>query len=135
MRYLGDKENYKFDPASLYELESVSHREYGTGYYFDDCHENAQITKDGGYLRDKAFLSTVSGVNEQDGTAVLCQRNKSVEGQVCELVSPGKSSVEFVLEDLRDMKGNKIDSAPHPQMEFTVKMNVPMKKGDIIRGK
>lgn len=135
MRYLENKANYKFDAASLYELESVSHREYGTGYYFDDCHQNAQITKDGGYLRDKAFLSTVSEVNEKDGTAVLCQRNKSVEGQVCELVSPGKSSVEFVLEDLRDMKGNKIDSAPHPQMEFTVKMNVPMKKGDIIRGK
>lgn len=135
MRYLADKENYCFNPASLYELESVSHREYGTGYYFDDCHQNAQITKDGGYLRDKAFLSTVTEVNEQDGIAVLCQRNKSVEGQVCELVSPGKSSVEFVLEDMRDLKGNKIDSAPHPQMEFTVKMNVPMKKGDIIRGK
>ncbi len=133
--YLADKENYKFDPRSLYELTSVSHREYGTGYFFDDCSQNAQITADGGYLRDKAFLSTVSEVDEKKGIAVLCQRNKSVEGQVCELVSPGKKSVEFVLEDMRDMKGEKIDSAPHPQMLFTVKMNVPMKKGDIIRGK
>lgn len=133
--YLSDPDNYKFTPKSLYELESVSHREYGTGYFFDSCSENAQISSDGGYLRDKAFLSTVSEVDETNGRAILCQRNKSVEGQVCELVSPGKSSVEFILEDLKDSDGNKIDSAPHPQMLFSVKMNVPMKKGDIIRGK
>ncbi len=133
-RYFDDKENYKFDPRMLYELESVSHREYGTGYFFDNCHENAQITSDGGYLRDKAFLSTVSEIDEEKGIAILCQRNKSVEGQVCELVSPGTYSREFVLEDMRDLDGNKIESAPHPQMLFSVKMNIPMKKGDIIRG-
>ena len=134
-RYFDDMDGYRFDPRALYELTSVSHREYGTGYFFDNCHENAQITSDGGYLRDKAFLSTVSDVDEEKGIAVLCQRNKSVDGQVCELVSPGVVSREFVLEDMRDLDGNKIESAPHPQMLFTVKMNVPMKKGDIIRGK
>ena len=133
--YLRDPKNYVFNPKSLYELESVSHREYATGYFFDNCSENAQISSDGGYLRDKAFLSTVSDVDTENGRAVLCQRNKSVNGQVCELVSPGKDSVEFVLEDMRDEKGNPIDSAPHPQMLFSVKMTVPMKKGDIIRGR
>lgn len=134
-RYFEDMDNYRFDERALYELTSVSHREYGTGYFFDNCHENAQITSDGGYLRDKAFLSTVSEVDVEKGIAVLCQRNKSVDGQICELVSPGAVSREFILEDMRDMKGEKISSAPHPQMLFTVKMNVPMKKGDIIRGK
>ena len=133
--YLRDPKNYVFNPKSLYELESVSHREYATGYFFDNCSENAQISSDGGYLRDKAFLSTVSDVDEENGRAVLCQRNKSVNGQICELVSPGKDSVEFILEDMRDEKGNPIDSAPHPQMLFSVKMTVPMKKGDIIRGR
>ena len=133
--YLRDPKNYVFNPKILYELESVSHREYATGYFFDNCSENAQISSDGGYLRDKAFLSTVSDVDTENGRAVLCQRNKSVNGQVCELVSPGKDSVEFILEDMRDEKGNPIDSAPHPQMLFSVKMTVPMKKGDIIRGR
>lgn len=133
--YLRDPENYVFNPKSLYELESVSHREYATGYFFDNCSENAQISSDGGYLRDKAFLSTVSDVDTENGRAVLCQRNKSVNGQICELVSPGKDSIEFTLEDMRDEKGNPIDSAPHPQMLFSVKMTVPMKKGDIIRGR
>lgn len=134
-KYFADKENYVFDKASLHELESVSHREYDTGYFFDKSIEDAKISKDGGYIRDKAFLSTVEDVCEEKGIAILCQRNKSVEGQVCELVSPGKTSVEFKLEDMRDLNGEKIESSPHPQMLFSVKMTVPMKKGDIIRGK
>ena len=133
--YVADPVGYRFDPRSRYELESVSHREYGTGYFFDDCAQNAQISSDGGYLRDKAFLATVSEVNPETGRATLCQRNKSIEGQICELVSPGKASAQFTLTDLRDMQGEKIDSAPHPQMLFTVQTNVPMKPGDIIRGK
>ncbi|MBQ4065763.1 MAG: U32 family peptidase, partial [Clostridia bacterium] len=34
-RYLADPVSYAFDPVWLTELESVSHREYGTGYFFD----------------------------------------------------------------------------------------------------
>ncbi len=133
--YFADPENYVFDKNHMYDLECVSHREYGTGFFYDDCSENAQVSSDGGYIKDKSFLSTVESVDEQNGRATLVQRNKSYEGQECELISPGKSYVPFILEDLRDESGQKIDSSPHPQMIFSVKMNVPMKKGDIIRGK
>ena len=49
----------------------------------------------------------------------------------------GVSYEEMRAEDMVvvDLDGNKIESAPHPQMLFSVKMNIPMKKGDIIRGK
>ncbi len=132
--YCENPSDYTFDPASLYELESVSHRTYGTGYFYDDCSQNAQISPVGGYLRDKAFLATVAQTDEANGRALLCQRNKAFEGQACELVSPGKSSVSFTLTDLRDENGSPIESAPHPQMLYSVKMTVPMKKGDILRG-
>ena len=133
-RYLADKAHYTFDGDSLYELESVSHREYATGFFFDDCTQNAQITQNGGYLRDKAFLATVSEIDEKAGRALLLQRNKACEGDVCELVSPGQKSVRFTLADLRDTDGEKIDSAPHAKMLYSVKMTVPMKVGDIVRG-
>lgn len=44
-RYLADPEKYVYDPAWLRELESVSHREYCTGYWFDDPAENANTAK------------------------------------------------------------------------------------------
>ncbi len=134
MRYVEQGENYRFDSKSLYELESVSHREYGTGYFFDDCHENAQISKDGGYIRDKAFLSTVVSFDRETSRATLCQWNKSCEGQICELVSPGVYSREFTLTDMRDMNGEKIESSPHPRMLFTVSAPFEFKEGDIVRG-
>ncbi len=134
LKYLADKEHYTFDGKSLYELESVSHREYATGFFFDDCSQNAQITQNGGYLRDKAFLATVSEIDEKTGRALLLQRNKACEGDECELVSPGKGSVKFTLTDLRNQENEKIDSAPHAKMLYSVKMTVPMKAGDIIRG-
>ena len=134
LAYWADKEHYTFDGKSLYELESVSHREYSTGFFFDDCSQNPQITQSGGYLRDKAFLATVSDIDETSGRAVLLQRNTACEGDACELVSPGKSSVPFTLTDLRNTDNEKIDSAPHAKMLYSVRMTVPMQKGDIIRG-
>jgi putative protease len=38
----------------LYELDSVSHREYCTGYYFDRPGNEANLTTLNGYIRDKA---------------------------------------------------------------------------------
>ncbi len=134
-RYLSLGDKYVFDEKSLYELESVSHREYGTGYFFDSPIENAQITKDGGYIRDKAFLATVESYDKDTGRAVLIQRNKSVCGQECEIISPSKDMRTLVLQDMQDAAGEKIQSAPHPQMKFSIKAPFEMQYGDIIRGK
>ncbi len=134
MRYMANPDSYVFDEDFHTELTSVSHREYGTGYFFDAPSENAQITKDGGYIRDKAFLATVESYDEATGRAVLYQRNKALNGEECQLVSPGVKTRNIVLEDMRDMDGNAIESAPHPQMRFSVKAPFQLKYGDIVRG-
>lgn len=131
--YFNDKENYKFNPQSKKELESVSHREYHTGYFFDSPMKCANIASNGGYIKDKAFLATVQEV--KDGRAILFQRNKMCEGDSIEIVSPGRKTVEFVARDMRDQKGNSIQSAPHPQMIFSIEAGKDIHKGDIIRAK
>lgn len=135
MRYIANPDSYVFDESFLTELTSVSHREYGTGYFFDAPGENAQITKDGGYIRDKAFLASVESYDAETGRAVLYQRNKAVDGEECELVSPGVKTRPLTLCDMRDMDGNPIESAPHPQMKFSIKAPFTLKYGDIVRGK
>jgi collagenase-like PrtC family protease len=54
--YLADKENYTYDPRWLDELYSVSHREYCTGYFLDDCRKESHLATTLGYLREKAYL-------------------------------------------------------------------------------
>lgn len=135
MRYLNDKDSYVFDEDFKRELCCVSHREYGTGYYFNAPSENANITSDGGYIRDKAFIATVESYDKASGRATLIQRNKALDGEVCELVSPGQKSRDITLCDMRDQDGNSIPSCPHPQMKFTISTPFALNFGDIIRGK
>jgi len=132
--FFNDPSNYKMDPESLEMLESVSHRRYGTGYYFDIPLENAQIAEEGGYVREKAFLATVESYDASTGRCTLLQRNKTSEGETVRVISPFRKAREFVLEDMKDDKGNPIPSSPHPKMLYSVKAPFEMHEGDILCG-
>lgn len=125
---------YKMNPQSLEILESVSHRRYGTGYYFDTPIDNAQIAEEGGYIREKAFLATVESYDKESGRCTLLQRNKTVEGEKVRVISPFKDVREFILEDMKDERGNSIPSSPHPKMLYSVKAPFELQEGDILCG-
>lgn len=132
--YLADPENYKVNPLSLESLESVSHRRYGTGFFFDAPIDNAQIAQEGGYIREKAFIATVEGYDSESGRCLLRQKNKVCEGETVRLVSPFTPPRELTLTDMQDEKGNPIESAPHPQMLYSVKAPFEVRVGDILCG-
>ena len=64
---------------------------------------------------------------------LFIQRNKLARGDQVELISPGKVGRGFVAADLRDVRGNAIESAPHPSMYFRLKVPFPVYAGDIMR--
>ena len=131
--YLSDPAGYRYDPRWLRELESVSHREYYTGFYFTPPHENANTVTAPGYIREKAYLATAATDSDADGRVTFIQRNKLVSGTNMELLTPGKVGIPFTGTDLRDDMGNSIDAAPHPLMTFSMYVPVPVRAGDIIR--
>ena len=130
--YLKNPDTYEYNPLWLRELESVSHREYATGFYFDNPMDNPQIVTQGGYLREKAYLCVATGEKIGD-YYVFVQRNKLVEGERVELITPGKCGVAFDALDLHNEKGEKIESAPHPSMKFMMRVPFEVKAGDILR--
>ncbi|MBR6708697.1 MAG: U32 family peptidase, partial [Clostridia bacterium] len=71
--YAADPAAYRYDPAWLRELESVSHREYCTGYYFDDPAVTDHRATVPGYLREKAYLATVRDYDPATGIATFIQ--------------------------------------------------------------
>ena len=130
--YLKSPKEYKFNPAWLRELESVSHREYATGFYFDNPMTNPQTVTQNGYLREKAYLCVATG--DADGElAYFTQRNKISVGDVCEIITPGECGRKFEASELYLPTGEKIESAPHPSMLFKMKVPYKVKEGDIIR--
>ena len=147
--YQKDPDAYRFDPRWLEELESVSHREYGTGFYFDDPMVNPQLVSTCGYLREKAYFSTATEYDEAEAVAIaqtgvaltneqgtlyrFIQRNKVSVGEGAELISPGKIGVGFEVSELYALSGERIDSTPHPSMIYWCRVPFAVQEGDIMR--
>ena len=136
--YRADPAGYRFDPAWMRELLSVSHREYGTGFYFAKPSEDANTVHEHGYLRDKAYLAAaVADADEADENglydALFSQRNKMFTGDRAELISPGKTGRIVEAKEIFSRAGEPIASTPHPGMFFRLKVPFPVRAGDILR--
>ena len=145
-KYLKEGEGYSFDPALMGELESVSHREYCTGFYLDDPIKSPQLSTMNGYIREKAYFATAiepceallpAGVEEENGDGRLypfIQRNKVSVGDIAEVISPGRIGRGFTVTEMYGEDGSPIESAPHPSMKFFVRVPFDVSVGDIMRG-
>lgn len=132
-RYFADPEGYEFDPALERELESVSHREYGTGYYEVPPHDAAQLCSKDSYIREKAYFAIAESDSDEGGLARFKQKNKIRRGDRAELLSPGKIGRPFLVEELYGEDGEPLDAAPHPSQIFSCRVPFPVRKGDILR--
>ncbi len=128
--YFSGKE---FDIGCIRETESVSHREYGTGYFYSDPHVDANVVDANEYIADRPFLATVTEFYPEKKLAKCFQRNKMFKGANANLLSPNSFGKDFVIGNLYDMDMNPIESTPHAGMEFYLEID-SAKAGDIIRG-
>jgi len=136
--YRRDPLNYKLNPAWVSELEGVSHREYSTGFFFTPPHENANTVTNLGYIREKAYLATCVVDSTEPGLdglydTLFIQRNKLKSTDRVEIISPGKTGQGFPADSLTNLHGEPIESAPHPNMYFRLKVPFPVHAGDIMR--
>ena len=131
--YLRNPGAYTYDPLWLRELESVSHRAYATGYYFDKSTGNAQTVTETGYLREKAYLAVVTHYDVETSTAYFIQRNKVVSGTDAELITPGMVGRTLPIHSMKNEVGEDIEAAPHPFMKFSMPVPFPVREGDILR--
>lgn len=132
--YMKDGDGFVLDKRWTGELESVSHREYCTGYFFDDPMKNAQTCTMPGYMREKAYLAVAIEDDKEKGLSLFIQRNKLCVGDKAELISPGKFGRAFEISEMYDENMNVIESAPHPFMKFYIKVPFEVREGDILRG-
>jgi putative protease len=140
--YVRDPQGYRFDEALYREVESVSHREYCTGYWFDDPRTEPQLCENPGYIREKAYFATAEEAvlpeglaAETEGGRLYCfmQRNKLSVGDAAELLTPGRVGKPFIVTELYDEAGAPIESAPHPLMHFWARVPYTVLPGDILR--
>ena len=143
--YLNDPENYVFDERIMRELESVSHREYCTGFYLDDPMTEPQMSTINGYIREKAYFATaldtdelplpegLTLTNDKGTLAPFIQRNKIKLGDSAEMISPNRLGRAFDVSEMYSENGEPIEAAPHPSQKFFIRVPFEVKAGDIIR--
>lgn len=110
------------------EPYTVSHRPYGTGFYFGQPSQN---TVSGGYMREYQAVAVVTGY--ENGCLLLSQRNRFFNGDALEALVPLAPPVSVVAEGLRNAAGEPIASAPHATMALQLPFPHPLPVGTFLR--
>ncbi len=117
------------DPLWAAETEKVSHRPYSTGFYFG---QPGQYYPDSLYSSGAEIVAVVESCDEQ-GNAVLTQRNKFSAGDTLELLTPGQAPVSFRAERLFDAEGEEIADTRRAMMPFRMKLPLIAPPYSILR--
>lgn len=131
--YYEDPENYVFREEWMDELKKVSHREFTTGFYFNQPTNKDQNYQTSAYTREYAFIGVVKSYDPATSMAVVEQRNKMTVGEEIEVFGPHTDFFKQKLVVLLDEEGNPIESAPHPQQILKIKMEHPVREGFMLR--
>ena len=113
------------------ELFNVSHREFSTGFFFDD--EEISNPTELNYLRDYLLIGTIGQQVESD-VFELVLTNKIEMGTVLAFIGPKTLGIEDDTFTLLDADNHPIGSANHHQ-SVRIRTTKPVKKGFIIRKK
>ncbi len=131
--YYADPENYEFKQEWMDEMKKVSHREFTTGFYFNNPTNKDQNYRTSAYTRDYAFTGLVKSYDPETGYAIVEQRNKMVLGEEIEIFGPDADFFVQKLTEMYDEEGNPIDSAPHPQQILRIKVEKPVAENFMLR--
>ena len=111
------------------ETEMVSHRPYCTGFYLGG--EPGQHPA-GTYESGADVVAVVESCDE-NGSAVLTQRNRFSAGEELELLTPEAEPLTFTVGALYDAEGESIADARHPMMQVHTALPVNAPRLSILR--
>ena len=116
--------------ALIDELEKTSHRQYTTGFFFDETERQCVETSMPEQLND-----FVASVLKSDGTHIWVEmRNRFCVGDTLEVVSPDQNFLKKIkIDRMYDEKDREIFDAKNVQQVLKIPCNLLLKKFDILR--
>ena len=111
------------------ETEMVSHRPYCTGFYLGNQPGQCYA---GTYESGADVVAVVESCDEE-GNAVLTQRNKLAVGEELELLTPDGEPITFTVGVIFDAEGESVPDARHPMMSFSTKLPKAAPRLSILR--
>ena len=112
-------------------MRKISYRDYCTGFFYGNVHEDANISYKGGYNREWDVMAIVK--YWKDGIAYCSQRNRFFEGDELEAMFVGEKPFKVTAKNLKNADGEAIESTNHPMMDFTFECDIPLEDETILR--
>ncbi len=122
-------EGRALEPVWVEETEKLSHRPYCTGFYYGDPGQHYEKAS---YFT-KADVAAVVESCDENGNAVLTQRNKFYKGDELELLLPDREPVSFIAEKILNAEDEEIENTAHAMMELHMKLPFYAPKNSIVR--
>lgn len=132
--YLEFGDKYVFNEELLEELGKVSNRDFTTGFYFGKPGAESQNYNSSSYIRNYNIVGMVLDYDEENGFAIVEQRNRFFLGDEVEIIGPHDMFTE-VINRMYDADGNEIEVAPHPQMIVKIPFERKVGKYYMLRKK
>lgn len=124
-------DDYKPEDWLVDEMRKISYRDYCTGFFYGNVHEDANISYKGGYNREWDVMAIVK--YWKDGIAYCSQRNRFFEGDELEAMFVGEKPFKVIAKNLKNADGEAIDATNHPMMDFTFECDIPLEDETILR--
>lgn len=115
------------------ELSKAENRPTGVGFYEGLPSPFGQLYGVNGAGVTQEFVAYVLDYNAADGTTVIEVRNNFSPNSEVEIFGPSISTTSFVIGDLYDQDGEKVDVANKPMQILTTKLPVPAQQHAMIR--
>ncbi|MBO4635892.1 MAG: U32 family peptidase [Clostridiales bacterium] len=119
--YLSDPSGFKADPNWGILLDKVVHRDYYTGFFYTSPSETAAIAPEKTYNKPAFVTCRVEG--REGDLYRVSQINKVYNGDTLNVLKPEGYEAPVRITGMWDQDMNVIDSAPHPQMIFYIRLD------------
>lgn len=116
------------------EIGKCTYRQFTTGFYFGKTDSDSQVYDNNEYVKDYVYIGRIESVDE-NGYAHFIQRNKFCEGEQVEAMLFDGSNRELTVKEIRNEKGERVESAPHPKEHLLVDFGTALEPGLILRRK
>ena len=115
------------------EVKKSSHRNYTTGFYFDE--QERECLEQSTPVSTHDFVGVVIE-DTQNGVLLIEQRNMFKVGDELEILSPNENfNKKIVVKFILDEDNNNILEARKVQQKLSINSEFDLKKGDILRKK
>ena len=131
--WYADPRGYQFNPAWYDDLNKTKHRPFGTGFFFDDPMNQAQIDSKETFQQVALVVGLVKEWLPEKQMALVEQRNRLMKGDRLECVQPHGRHIELPASQLYDLEMMPLESTPHAKMRYYLPSDHPLQPGSFLR--